>query len=108
MYHELSKQEKKTRRKRRLFALLLALLLVVVCWYTYDIVTDNLRAQGELSMRNSVLNSAKQCFAIEGAYPSSVYYLEQNYGLVINHSNYLVTYEVFAENVLPSVVVISR
>lgn len=108
MYHELSRQEKQVRWRRRIIAVIIALLLVIASWYAFDIVTDSLRVQGELSMRNSILNSAKQCFAIEGAYPSSIYHLEQNYGLVINHDSYMITYEVFAENVLPSVVVISR
>ena len=71
-------------------------------------IVDALREQGELSVRNAILNSAKQCSAIEGAYPSSLAYLEENYGLVVNRSDYAITYEVFADNVMPNVVVLAK
>ena len=66
------------------------------------------REQATLSVRESVLNAAKQCCAVEGSYPSSIEHLEKYYGLVINHSDYVVSYEWFADNVLPSVVVTAR
>ena len=43
-----------------------------------------------------------------GAYPSSLAYLEENYGLVVNRSDYAITYEVFADNVMPNVVVLAK
>ena len=49
-----------------------------------------------------------QCAAVEGAYPASLKYLEEHYGLIVNHSDYAVTYEAFASNVPPSVVVVPR
>lgn len=67
-----------------------------------------LREQGEVSLRNAILDAAKQCCAIEGAYPPSLSYLERNYGLVVNHHDYAITYEVFADNVIPDVVVVAK
>ena len=64
--------------------------------------------QAVVSVRESVLNAAKQCCAVEGSYPASLSYLENEYGLVINHEDYVVSYEWFADNVLPSVVVTAR
>ena len=49
-----------------------------------------------------------QCCAIEGSYPASLQHLEDSYGLAINHDEYIVTYEAFADNVVPSVVVVPR
>jgi len=66
------------------------------------------REQAAVSVRESVLNAAKQCCAVEGSYPASLNHLEKNYGLVINHNDYVVSYEWFADNVLPSVVVTAR
>ena len=57
---------------------------------------------------NAILNSAKQCCAIEGSYPASLEHLESDYGLRVNRDDYVITYEVFAENILPSVVVVPR
>lgn len=108
MYHELTEQAKQRRTIRRMITVLVILVIVVGSWFAFDMVNNNLREQGELSVRNAILNSAKQCCAIEGSYPSSLGYLERNYGLVVNHDSYTITYEVFAENVMPGVVVIAK
>ena len=105
MYHELTKQEIRRRTRKRMAGLLAIVLVVVLVWLSSNAIGASLREQGELSVRNAILNSAKQCCAIEGAYPS---YLEENYGLVVNRSDYAITYEVFADNVMPNVVVLAK
>ncbi len=71
-------------------------------------VTDMTREQGSASLRAAVLDAAMQCCAIEGSYPSSLAYLEEHYGLVVNRDDYAVTYESYAANVPPSVRVVPR
>ena len=41
------------------------------------------------------------CYAVEGRYPESLEYLEENYGIRVDREEYLVLYEVFADNVKP-------
>lgn len=101
-------RQRKRRRGMRLAALALVLALAVGGWFAAGAVGQNLREQGAVSVRNAILDSAKQCCAIEGAYPSSLAYLEENYGLVVNRSDYAITYEVFADNVMPNVVVLAK
>ena len=60
------------------------------------------------SLENAIRRSAVHCYATEGAYPESLSYLEEHYGLVINHRDYIVAYEVFAENQPPVVQVLVR
>ena len=57
---------------------------------------------------NAVLRSAMECYAVEGVYPESLDYLEQHYGLRVNHRDYIVTYEVFASNQPPSIQVLLK
>lgn len=108
MYHEMTKQEIRKRTVKRMAGLVAVVLAVVLAWWASGVVSAALREQGELSVRNAILNSAKQCCAIEGAYPSSLDYLEENYGLAVNRSDYSITYEVFADNVMPNVVVLAK
>ena len=108
MYHELTREQIRKRSAKRMAGLVAFALVIALAWFASDAVGASLREQGELSMRNAILNSAKQCCAIEGAYPSSLSYLEENYGLVINRSDYAITYEVFADNVMPNVVVLAK
>lgn len=108
MYHELTKQQIKRRTRRRLTGFFALVLAVVLAGAALSAVGASLREQGELSVRNAILTSAKQCCAIEGAYPPSLAYLEENYGLVVNRADYAITYEVFADNVMPNVVVLAK
>lgn len=108
MYHERSTEQRKRRRGLRLVVLVLAIALVAGGWFAAGAIGQNLREQGAVSVRNAILDSAKQCCAIEGSYPASLEHLESDYGLRVNHGDYVITYEVFAENIMPSVVVVPR
>ncbi len=48
------------------------------------------------------------CYAIEGAYPESLEYIEENYGVQLDHENYLITYEIFASNYAPIINIYER
>lgn len=67
-----------------------------------------MRQQAAESVRSAVLDAALQCCAIEGSYPPSLAYLEEHYGLTVNRSDFAITYESYAANVMPSVRVVPR
>lgn len=108
MYHEQTAQVVARRRKRWIAAAVAVCAVAVALWLAWSSVSAGLREQGAASVRNAILDSAKQCCAIEGSYPSSLAYLEDEYGLSINHDDYIITYEAFAGNVVPSVMVVPR
>lgn len=84
---------------------IVVLILGVFC---YRAISDTLREQGVLSIRTSIINAAEQCYAIEGAYPSSLNQLMEQYGIRYDKSKYVVNYNVFAANVPPTVTVTAR
>lgn len=87
------------------------LVALVAVWGSVQAVAGirrDISAQTLASIKNAVLSSAVQCYAVEGCYPASLGYLEDNYGLQLNHQQYIVDYEVFASNILPDVVVLQR
>lgn len=108
MYHEITYAQQKKRNVKRLATVIIIVALLVVIFFALLAAQASARTQAALSVRESVLNAAKQCCAVEGSYPASLDYLESKYGLVINHDDYVVSYEWFADNVLPSVVVTAR
>ena len=57
-------------------------------------------------LENAIRRASVQCYAIEGRYPPSVEYLEENYGIQIDRERYHVFYEGFASNVMPDITVI--
>lgn len=103
-------QEKKKGRKAKIFlaVIILAAMLVILLGPVIRKASADLDAQSAVSVEEAVLRSAVQCYAVEGAYPNSLAYLEDHYGLVINHERYIVSYKAFASNIAPTVRVLLR
>ena len=57
-------------------------------------------------IEQAVRFAAVQCYALEGAYPSDLEYLMDNYGIRYNETNYKVVYEAFGGNLPPNITVI--
>lgn len=100
------------RKKRRwpwailLFGLLLAL---VVLWRVRVLASgQDMEEESIAAMRAAVERSARQCYVVEGAYPPSLTYLEENYGLQINSEDFYIVYDIFASNIPPAVRVVRR
>lgn len=100
-------QIRKRRRKHLIYALVAALLAIALCAAVLA-AQQGAREQAALSVRQSVVDAAKQCCAVEGSYPSSLSHLEEHYGLTVNHSDYVISYEWLGDNIMPSVVVTAR
>ncbi len=108
MFHEITYRE--ASRKRRLAVIIAAVVVVllIAAFFATSAARADARVQGAAALRASILSAAKQCAAIEGSYPDSLQHLEDSYGLTINHNDYVITYECFADNLMPSVVVVPR
>lgn len=108
MFHEITDAQVIKRRKVHIVIACVVVALVLAAGLIVSALQANAREQGALALQNSIIDAAKQCCAIEGSYPSSLEHLEQYYGLSINHNDYVVSYESFAGNVMPTVVVTPR
>lgn len=62
--------------------------------------------EGTKTLEDGIRRASVQCYAIEGRYPPSVQYLEDNYGIKIDTDRYHVFYEGFASNIMPDITVI--
>lgn len=71
-------------------------------------VSRTTRAQQQESLAAAIRRSAVHCYATEGAYPASLAYLKEHYGIRYDEKKYLVDYEVFASNLMPEITVIAR
>ena len=83
------------------------ILICSVCYAAFS-VTDAEIADRENAIRETVQERALQCYVIENAYPESLAYLEENYGLTVNKEDYLIVYDLFAENQPPVIKVIYK
>ena len=94
------------RRKELVVVLLIAAMLVGVWVLASRVGTAQSGAETQY-VYDAVHDAALTCYAVEGAYPESLEYLYENYGLAFDRDRYMVTYDAFASNRMPEIYVIA-
>ena len=92
--------------KREIAIVLLTILVLCGAWL---LVTRMGRTSGEAQtefVTKAVHNAALTCYAVEGAYPTTLEYLRAHYGLAYDESRYAVQYSAFASNLVPEIYVV--
>lgn len=94
---------------RKSVLLLIVALLLVAVWFLAAAgnVDAGQQEAGRQQLEDALRRAAVACYAAEGIYPPTVDYLEAHYGIQIDRQRYYVFYEVFAENVMPQITVLS-
>ena len=83
-----------------------AFSLAVVLFVSSALTFSKLSGErGAETLRDAIRRASVQCYAIEGRYPPSVEYLEENYGIKIDRERYDVFYSGFASNFMPDITV---
>ena len=59
-------------------------------------------------LENTIRKTVMTCYATEGVYPPSVDYMEDHYGIQIDHDRFGVFYEIFGDNVMPQITVMVK
>lgn len=63
-------------------------------------------AEGRRILEDGLRRATVTCYAIEGRYPESLSYIEENYGVSIENSKYTIFYEIEGSNIFPKITVI--
>lgn len=87
-----------------------ALVLLFVLFFYRSVGNVNVRRNSEKTniLADAIIKSAVQAYAIEGFYPPDITYMEDNYGLIIDHDKYVISYNVFASNIMPEIEIYLR
>ncbi len=103
------------RRKRHIWGLLKGLLTPLVIagallvFATAVNTLDSGRSEESLhQLEEAIRRSCVACYATEGIYPPNVDYLRDRYGVQVDEEKYMVDYQVFAKNLMPSITVLER
>lgn len=51
----------------------------------------------------AIVRAAVSCYALEGMYPPDLSYLEEKYGLTIDHKRFFVAYQLSGSNIMPDI-----
>jgi hypothetical protein len=100
----------KTLRAHKFIAVCIVLAILIAGLVLSTVLTadDSQISAREDAVRETVRERALQCYVIENAYPESLDYLKENYGLTVNEEDYLIVYDLYAENQPPQIKVIYR
>ena len=89
------------------YSLLLSMLFFFFTLYILFVAFGNIekgsKAEQLKSLEMALRRSVVQCYALEGRYPPDLSYLEDNYGLQVNHDKYIVHYQNVGGNLLPEI-----
>lgn len=103
------------RQRNGLVVLLRGLLLplaavAALLWFATAVDSLNAgRAEEDLhQLEETLRRGCVACYAAEGAYPTSLDYLKERYGVQIDEERYTVQYYAFAENLMPNITVLEN
>lgn len=96
------------KKKGLLPAVLLALVLaaaVLLYVVSSRVSVRDISEESAAAVRDAIRRGALQCYAVEGIYPPTLEYLEDNYGLQVNTRSFYIRYDIFASNIAPEITV---
>lgn len=100
-------EENKSRKKRQYGTLVLPSLFSLVFLGIFLLGIQSMSTVSEEkemeNIETAIIQSAVFCYGTEGAYPESLAYLKEHYGIRYNEKKYIVDYEIIAKNIRPQV-----
>lgn len=82
-----------------------AVIIGIFLFYIGSISTRT-DSEAQKLTEETIHKALVNCYAIEGVYPPSLDYLEENYGVMIDHDRFYVEYRVMGSNLTPDVQVL--
>ena len=99
-------------RRRKAFSfpiaiIIIALFVLIVIWVSTGLEKTGVIEQ-KRALESAILRDVVHCYAIEGAYPESLDYIKDNYGLTYNEELFFVDYTPIASNIMPDITIIEK
>ena len=86
----------------------IAAAVLVMFAAALDSLSDGRDAEDLRQLEEALRRSCAACYAAEGAYPPTLEYLQQHYGVQIDSRRYTVHYDIFAENLMPDITILEN
>lgn len=92
--------------RRILSSAVVSVFCIVALLYGVSAFSENTAQNYAQSLQAALSRSAVHCYAMEGAYPESLTYLQEHYAISWDTSRYVVDYQIFGTNRMPVITVI--
>jgi hypothetical protein len=83
-------------------ALFFVVLLALVLW-GFTSISRSAQEERMAAADQAVRRAVVQCYAIEGAYPKDLAYMEERYGLILDRDSYVYHYQHLGSNLIPEI-----
>ena len=94
--------------KDALMPILFTSVIMVLIVSSMNQAKESSSQEGLKVLTEGLQRASTKCYAVEGAYPESLAYLEEHYGIFIDRTRYSVFYTVIATNYPPDITVMLR
>ena len=88
-------------KRHLLISLLLFFIFAGILFCAFDNASSASKQEDIARVSESIHSGILNCYAIEGKYPESLDYLEDNYGLYFNEDLYQIHYRYLGSNMMP-------
>ena len=98
------------KHKKKMLGLQLFMFMgiLVMLYYGFSTADSGLSREDAQRAKEAIQKAALECYSIEGAYPQSLEYLKQHYGLYIQEDAYRIRYHYIGANIMPATDVYPR
>ena len=88
----------------------IAIFALLIGLFNYGInnLTQSSEEEALQAVQNAVTRAAIQFYALEGRFPPHLGYLEERFGLQLDHERFEIVYSAFGANVMPQILVTPR
>lgn len=94
--------------RKDIFRLIIIIAVVALAVIMVNVMETAHRDSETRLVQDAIRNAALTCYAVEGAFPEDVEYLRRHYSLHYNEERYFVTFETFAPNIMPGIIVTEK
>lgn len=103
-------RKSRTGNPVKMYIVSAVLFALIIVWFLVSVgnADEAAREKQCSSVKDEIMNGAVLCYSIEGEYPPSLSYLEENYGITVNSDKYIVGYDYFGANIRPTITVVER
>lgn len=100
------------KKQRYLFQILRWMLIPAMAGICFFFALSRLEngqsEEGRAVLEDAIRRSCAACYAEEGIYPPDLAYIEENCGIQIDDSRYVVDYRAIGSNLMPDITVLEK
>lgn len=108
MKHRFITEKKRSGSGNLIISVLFFLAVTGIFLLGTSTVTRRTDARAREHLEQALGRGIVHCYSMEGAYPESLQYLKDHYGLIYDEDRFFVDYQVLGSNLFPDVTIIDR